>query len=144
MQELLLSAWIVPVTNSSGGKYSLHNLRSFGSIPGSEISNDFFQMIYKESIIHCTLFTPLFCGPIEIKKRRSRYRKILLRALKPILETNKIRVEVMHQLNKIRVKVMCQLTSVFFLYRAQCFLFLISNALLDFEPSLHKILIWNF
>ena len=79
--------------------------------------------------------------PIEIKKRRSRYRKILLRALKPILETNKIRVEVMHQLNKIRVKVMCQLTSVFFLYRAQCFLFLISNALLDFEPSLHKILI---
>ena len=30
---------------------------------------------------------------------------------------------------------MYQLTSVFFLYRAQCFVFLISDALLDWIPS---------
>ena len=40
--------------------------------------------------------------------------------------------------NEIRVKVMYQLTSVFFLYQAHCFVFLITDALVGFELSLHN------
>ena len=43
--------------------------------------------------------------------------------------------------NKTLVKVMYELTSAFFFYRVYWMVFLATDALLDFKPSLHKILI---